>query len=140
MKVWSAPGLEECLVTVEVPWVYSLAVSPDSQLLAAGCGDGKVRLLTPDGEVKEVLEGHARGVNCVCFDGPGATLASSSTDRTARVWTLDPALVEQVVLRTPRLCVHCARLAGLSLPSPAWWVSAVCPVLRWCGLLPLARA
>ena len=78
------------------------------------------RSLTPDGEVKEVLEGHTDLVRCVCFDGPGGTLASASWDRTARVWTLDPALVEQVVLRTPRLCVPCARLAGLSLPSPAW--------------------
>ena len=105
VKVWSAPGLGGCSATIKVSQVWSLAVSPDSRLLAAGCFDGKVHLLTPDGTVKEVLEGHTDSVKCVCFDGPGDLLASASQDRTARVWTLDHVPVEQVVRHPQCECV-----------------------------------
>jgi WD40 repeat protein len=72
--------------------VYALSLSRNGRLLAAGCGDGTIRLydlstrrpLARGG----VLRGHRHWVLSVAFAPDGATLASGSSDSTVRLWSL----------------------------------------------------
>jgi WD40 repeat protein len=68
--------------------IHALAVSPDGQLLAAGCGDATVRLFDlasrrPSGAP---LLGHQHWVLSVAFSPDGTTLASGSSDGMVRLW------------------------------------------------------
>merc|ERR1719235_1751941 len=59
--------------------VLAVAFSPNGELLATGCGDGKVRLLTTAGEVLHEVklgESHDRAVRAVAFSPNGELLAT----------------------------------------------------------------
>jgi len=74
--------------------VHGLAFHPDGRRVAAGCGDGTVRIwdLT-SGKVVQMLRGHEQYVFCVKFCPPdGRFLASASADRTIRLWDLSTGL------------------------------------------------
>jgi WD40 repeat protein len=63
------------------------AISPDSQLVAAGHSDGRVYVWNiDDAETRYILEGHAREVTSVDFSPDGRYLASGSEDGTVRLW------------------------------------------------------
>ena len=74
--------------------VYALAVLRDGRRLAAGCGDGVVRLVDPDsggggaGAVVASLEGHAYAAAALAVL-PGGVLASGSDDNKVRLWDVD---------------------------------------------------
>jgi len=75
------------------PAVYGIAYAPGRGMLsmvAAGCGDGTVRLWDAyDGRQRAVLDhsvGSARAVSSVAFAPDGKALASTSRDGTLRVW------------------------------------------------------
>ena len=73
--------------------VHSVAFSPDSRLLASGCGDKAVRLWDPaTGECRRTLTGHTDGVLGVAFSPDGQLLASGSFDGSVRLW--DPVTGE----------------------------------------------
>jgi RNA polymerase sigma factor (sigma-70 family) len=64
-----------------------LAVCPRDKLVAAGHGNGEVRLYAADtGEVVATLAGHAGVVRAVAFGAGGDHLVTGGDDRTARVW------------------------------------------------------
>ena len=70
--------------------VYSVAFSPDGQILASGSYDNTVRLWrVSDGTLLRILVGHTNLVLSVAFSPDGQTLASGSWDRTVRLWKLD---------------------------------------------------
>ena len=46
---------------------YSIAISPDGQMLAAASYGGTIKILTLDGEVINILEGHSNAVHCMAF-------------------------------------------------------------------------
>lgn len=82
-------------------WCWGIAFSPDGQLLASGMHDHRIKLWNiHTGECVQTLEGHTHWVSCVVFapawpEGigrlgvpEGALLASSSYDRTIKLWNI----------------------------------------------------
>ncbi|KIK31631.1 hypothetical protein CY34DRAFT_261470 [Suillus luteus UH-Slu-Lm8-n1] len=71
----------------EYDGMFSMALSPNGEIVASGCGDGKVRLW--DVETKKVTgkwTGHTRLVWALCWSADGERVASGSWDGTVRVW------------------------------------------------------
>ncbi|KAG2739634.1 WD40 repeat-like protein [Suillus brevipes Sb2] len=64
-----------------------MALSPNGEIVASGCNDGKVILW--DIETKKVISkwtGHSHVVQALCWSADGERVASGSWDGTARVW------------------------------------------------------
>ncbi|PKK54018.1 hypothetical protein CI102_1212 [Trichoderma harzianum] len=84
--------------------VWSAAFSPDCKTLAAGCGDGKVRLWDPTtGMVIRSLKGNTNQVNSVVFSSNGRKLASASYDGMLRLWDVHAAAPEQALVQRSRV-------------------------------------
>jgi WD40 repeat protein len=72
--------------------VYQVAFSPNSKLLAGGCGDGTVRLwnLATRHPVSKILHATSSstvyGTDAVAFSPDGKLLASGEFDGTVRAW------------------------------------------------------
>ena len=62
VKIWSvgSAGTFECQSTLNVDaYVFSVAFSPDGDMIAAGCGDGKIHLVDVlTAQVKRSVSGH----------------------------------------------------------------------------------
>ncbi len=70
--------------------VNAVAVSPDGALIAAGGGDGVIRLYRPsDGALLRSLDAHSSDVRSVAFSPDGLTLASGSYDKSVKLWQVN---------------------------------------------------
>lgn len=65
--------------------VWTVAWSKDGTLATAGA-DRKIKLWNAEGKEEATLEGHKDWITDIAFSPDGATLATSSHDRTARLW------------------------------------------------------
>jgi WD40 repeat protein len=73
--------------------IFSIALTPDGTVLAAGYQDGTVRLWDMDtGEQLTVLEGHTDRVVSLAFSPDGTLLASGGADGTVRLWGVPGAV------------------------------------------------
>ncbi|MEG3847966.1 serine/threonine-protein kinase [Microcoleus sp. herbarium19] len=69
--------------------VNTLAVSPDSSLLASGGGDNNLILWDlKTGRRVRTIQAHKAPVNSIAFSSDGQTIASGSDDKTVRLWNV----------------------------------------------------
>ncbi len=69
--------------------VWSVAVSPDSQMLAASNGDGFIDIWNmSDRKLRDRLKGHLDTVWSVAISPNSQMLASASSDKTIKLWDL----------------------------------------------------
>ena len=63
-------------------------VAAPTTMLAAGCDDGNVYIVADlrTGKIVHTCAGHTGPVTCVVFANNGQRMASTSKDRTVRVW------------------------------------------------------
>jgi WD40 repeat protein/serine/threonine protein kinase len=67
--------------------VFSVAFSPDDQMMAAASDKGTVRLYgLRTGKMLELLTGHSGRVWCVAFSPDGRVLATAGRDGTVQLW------------------------------------------------------
>jgi WD40 repeat protein len=88
--------------TAVLGWIFSIAVSPDSQLFATGASNGEIGLWrVGSGELLNKFRGHSGWVWSVAFSPDGKLLASTSQDATTRLWDVETGRVRHL-LQTDR--------------------------------------
>ena len=90
LQVWDvASGQVVLFFLTSSSRFWSVAFSPDEQLLASSSGDCTVRLwATANGNCVCTLEGHSDWVSSVAFSPDGKVIASGSRDTSIRLWSV----------------------------------------------------
>lgn len=129
---WQAPKLFASEADEQYKAVQSISFSPDSQQLAAGGKDGRIRIwdIATQQRVHTLGGrgwGHSKWVNSIAFSPDGQRLVSASTDQTLRVWDVRKGTEEAVLL------AHTKSVNAVSFdPQARFMLSAGAPeVKRW---------
>lgn len=70
------------------PWIYSIAISPDSQVVAGGSWQDIKLWNLNTGELRREISGHFGAVYAVAIAANGQTLASGGSDDKIKIWNL----------------------------------------------------
>ena len=102
IKVLSQPvgltGDNPKVISGHTHFVWSIAFSPDSQLLASGSWDRTVRLWSVNtGEMLDAFLGHENDVMTVAFSPNNRIIASGGWDATIRLWDIGTGEQERVL-------------------------------------------
>ena len=82
--------LELIVQTGHPDFVYSVAFSPDGNILASGGSDGNIKLWSVEtGQELRTIRGHTSNVIALAFSPDRKTLASGSWDKTVRLWDIE---------------------------------------------------
>jgi WD40 repeat protein/energy-coupling factor transporter ATP-binding protein EcfA2 len=121
-----------------------LAFSKEKNILAAGFSDGKVRLFNMNDSTVKAIHEHTSRVEQLVFNKSGALLATSSADKTIRVYDLQKADVKPIVLKSQQTKARSitfvnehALAAGMTDKSVHVWelssekiAEALCPLIQ----------
>jgi WD40 repeat protein len=89
IRVWASDGALVRVAEVE-EWVLSLSLSSCGHFVAAGCGEGSVKLFRlPDWDQAWSVKPHHRQVGSVSWSPDGRFLASGSHDHMAKILSAD---------------------------------------------------
>jgi WD40 repeat protein len=91
IKLWS-PHTGKCLKTFygHGSWVWAIAFSPDSNLIASGSYDHTVKIWdVRSGECLQTLLGHPGCVLAIAFSPDGKTLFSSGYEKIVKQWDVE---------------------------------------------------
>jgi WD40 repeat protein len=88
IRLWDvATGTEWRALKGYSDWVFAVAFSPDSKLVASESHDKTIRLWDAvTGTEQRALKGHLGSVFAVAFSPDGKLVASGSDDKTIRLW------------------------------------------------------
>jgi len=87
VQIWDVVEEELVRVFPGLPYIWSLAFSPDGTWLALGMHDTTVQWIDArTGEELEVLRGHERPVGGMAIAPDGTLMATGSDDGTVRLW------------------------------------------------------
>ncbi|NET05001.1 MAG: CHAT domain-containing protein [Symploca sp. SIO2B6] len=74
-------------------WIWGVAVSPDSKIIASVSKDKTIKLWNRDGSLLNTLVGHRANVWGVAFSPDSELIASVSFDKTVKLWNRDGSLL-----------------------------------------------
>ena len=104
IRLWDAEtGRQRATLEGHAERVNTLAFSPDGQQIASGAGhpffewpDGEVKLWGIEtGRESVTIEGHTEPVFSLAFSPDGTTLASTSRDRTVKLWDVSTGQLQR---------------------------------------------
>ncbi len=94
---FSGADLSRALFTAVLGWIFSIAVSPSSQLFATGESSGEIGLWqVGSGKLLNKFRGHSGWVWSLAFSPDGKLLASASQDATTRLWDVETGRVRHL--------------------------------------------
>ena len=102
--------------------VYSVAFSPDEDIIASGSDDKTIKLWhLKDGEEICTIKAHKNSVYCVAFSPDGKNIASSSHDKTIRLWQVENGVeIRQFTGHTNAVYSVAFSLDGELIASSSW--------------------
>jgi hypothetical protein len=95
IRTWNTTNWEQTAVLEHTSFVYAIALSPNSHILASVSGDWTARLWNlENGQPISSPIQHAEQVNCVSFSADGKRLATGCNDKNAYIWDVTVILRE----------------------------------------------
>ncbi|HEY9852413.1 MAG TPA: AAA-like domain-containing protein [Leptolyngbyaceae cyanobacterium] len=93
VSIWERNGNAIAILTGHQATVFTVAFSPDTQIIATGSLDNTIKLWRRDGTLLHTMTGHHAPVWQVAFSPDGQFLTSAGGDGTVKLWKLDGSLV-----------------------------------------------